>query len=255
MSSIKQTEHLNHCLVTLCLLPESVFIHPSPRDLPGLVQPIKTALLSVNVAHSSRGCASLLRTVLAPSESDLTSPNCMAMKPYHSVQISIPPLGEILFQAITLHQRDVIPTLCSYCPPWNRVFSCAPWDNGIRDVHAAELPSRSHKGPRAMIEILNWCLHRNVIIILGTEMHQALFTWWDDHMPKWNGVAYKVLMRKLGVMIHWDTLILPTVCVEYAQLQYDWRGTNDPCPLPIHLRCSLCVRNATNYSPGGFTLL
>lgn len=53
-----------------------------------------------------------------PSKPDLTSSNCMTMKPYHSVQISIPLLGEILFQAITLHQRDVIPTLCCYCPLW-----------------------------------------------------------------------------------------------------------------------------------------
>lgn len=36
----------------------------------------------------------------------------------HSVQISILLLWEILFQAITLHQADVIPTLSSYCPPW-----------------------------------------------------------------------------------------------------------------------------------------
>lgn len=60
-----------------------------------------------------------------PSKTDLTSPNCMAMKPYHTVQISILLLGEILFQAITLHQGDVIATLWRYCPPWP-VFSAVP---------------------------------------------------------------------------------------------------------------------------------
>lgn len=53
-----------------------------------------------------------------PGKTVPTSPNCMAMKPYHSVQISILLTGEILFQAITLHQEGVILALCSYCPPW-----------------------------------------------------------------------------------------------------------------------------------------
>lgn len=100
-----------------CLVLETIFIHPSPWYIPGLVQLMKTALLSVYYPF-------LLWLCFAPTynagsgKTDLTSPNCMAMKPYHSVQISIPFLGEILFQAITLHQGDVIPTRCSYCPPW-----------------------------------------------------------------------------------------------------------------------------------------
>lgn len=56
-------------------------------------------------------------------------------------------------------------------------------------------------------------------------------------------------------MNHSDTVIFPTVFVKYAQLQCDWHGTNDPCLFHIHLCCSLCVQNAANYSPGGFTLL
>lgn len=78
---------------------------------------MKTALLSVYHPFLLWLCSAPPYSG-GPSKTDLTSPNYMAMKPYHSVQISILLLGEILFQAITLHQEDVIPTLCSYCPPW-----------------------------------------------------------------------------------------------------------------------------------------
>lgn len=93
----------------------------------------------------------------------------MAMKPYHSVQISIPPLGEILFQAITLHQGDVILTLCRYCPP-QPVSSAVP----LRQWHVMmyKMLNPSHvatKDISAVIKILKWLLHRNFIIILGVR--------------------------------------------------------------------------------------
>lgn len=34
-------------------------------------------------------------------------------------------------------------------------------------------------------------------------------------------------------MNHLDTVIFPTVCVEYARFQRDWHDTNDPCPFPF----------------------
>lgn len=49
----------------------------------------------------------------------------------------------------------------------------------------------------------------------------------------WNGVAYKVLIKTRSAMNHLDTVIFPTVCVEYARFQRDWHDTNDPCPFPF----------------------
>lgn len=76
----------------------------------------------------------------------------------------------------------------------------------------------------------------------------------DEMFICWNGVAYKVLIKKRSVMNHFYCVLFPTACAEYSQFQRDWRSTNDPCPFPIHLRCSFCVWNATNYSPVGSTL-
>lgn len=66
-----------------------------------------------------------------------------------------------------------------------RVFSCAPETMAnvmYKLLNSCHAPTKGH---RAMIEILKWRLHRNVIIILGAEMHQTPFAWWDVHMLKW----------------------------------------------------------------------
>lgn len=55
-------------------------------------------------------------------------------------------------------------------------------------------------------------------------------------------------------MNHFYCVLSPNACAEYSQFQCDWRSTNDPCPFPIHLRCSFCVWNTTNYSPVGAML-
>lgn len=128
-----------------------------------------------------------------------------------------------------------------------RVFSCAP--ETMADV-MYKLQRSCHvatKGHSAMIKTLKWRLHRNFVIISGGRCiaRHSL----DEMIICWNGVAYKLFIN------HSDTVILPAVYVEYSQLQCDWHSTNDPCLFPIHLCSSLCVQNATNYSPGGFTLL
>lgn len=135
-----------------------------------------------------------------------------------------------------------------------RVFSCAPETKAYvmyKLLNSCHVSTKDHS---AMIKILKWCLHRNFIIFFsGVKCikHHSL----DEMFICRNGVAYKVLIKRQSVMNHLDTVIFPTVCAEYARFQCDWHSTNDPCPFPIHLRCSLCVGNATNYSPGGSMLL
>lgn len=121
-----------------------------------------------------------------------------------------------------------------------RVFSCAPETMAYvmyKLLNSCHVPTKNHG---AMIKILKWCLHRNVIIILGMKCikHYSL----DEMFICWNGAAYKVLIKRQSVMNHFNAVIFATACVEYAQSQCDWQSTNDPCPFPIHLRCSLWVR-------------
>lgn len=207
---------------------QTIFIHPSTWDIPGPVRLMKTALLSVYYLLwlcSAPPCSA------GPSKTDLTSPNCVAMKPYHSVQISIPLLGEILFQAITLHQGDVIATLRRYCPRWP-VSSAVP----LRQKHTW-CTSRWTPVMQPQRTIVQWSKSLNGACIEISSLffrvkcikHHSL----DEMLICWNGVAYKVLIKTQSAMNHLDTVIFPTVCVEYARFQCDWHGTNDPCPLPF----------------------
>lgn len=127
------------------------------------------------------------------SKTDLTSPNCMAMKPYHSVQISIPLLGEILFQAITLHQGAVIPTLLSYCPPWP-VSPALP----LRQPHAWCTSCRTPvmQPLRTLVQSSKYlngaCMEISSLFFrVKSIKHHSL----DEMLIRRNGVAYKVLIK------------------------------------------------------------
>lgn len=74
-----------------------------------------------------------------------------------------------------------------------RVFSCAPETIAyvMYKLNSCHVAPKDHS---AMIKILKWCLHRNFIIILGVKCikHHSL----DETFICWNGVAYKVLIKK-----------------------------------------------------------
>lgn len=143
------------------------------------------------------------------------------MKPYHSVQISIPPLGEILFQAITLHQGDVIPTQCSYCPP-RPVSSAAPlrqrctWCTSCRSLVTwpRRTPAspwwRSHKG----------CLWWNFIIIWGVKC--ITFCSLDEMIICWNDVAHKDILKRARGCHHSHTYCALPHCVHWIHSAAAW---------------------------------
>ena len=231
--------------MTLCLLIESVVIHPSLGDVSGLVQPIKNCYLYITC--SSCGCALLPRTVPGPAKLIWHLQIAWRWNHITVFRFQFHPSGKYCFKPLLFIKRTSYP-LCAAIVLHGPCLQLCPWDNGIRDVQAAELAVTSAtKDQSAMIEMLKWCLHRNVVIIPGVRRikHRSL----DETIMCWNGVAYKVLIKQQSVMIHSDTVIFPAVCVEYAQPRYDWHNTNDPCPLPIHLRSSLCVPERRKLQP------
>lgn len=75
-----------------------------------------------------------------------------------------------------------------------RVFSCAPETIAYVTYKLLNSCYAATEDPGATITILKWRLHRNFIIILGVRRikHHSL----DEMFICWNGVAYKVLIKK-----------------------------------------------------------
>lgn len=74
-------------------------------------------------------------------------------------------------------------------------------------------------------------------------------------LVRWSGLAPKALIKQQRGMNGWCGVLFPAVSVEYSQCPGGWRGTNDPCPVAIHLLLSFLLWNAANYLHAALILM
>lgn len=98
------------------------------------------------IIHSSCGCSLLLHTVLAPAKLIWHLQIARRWNHITVFRFQFHSLGKYCFKPLLFIKGTSYPLYAAIVLHGPCLQLC-PWDNSIRDVHAAELLSCSHKGP------------------------------------------------------------------------------------------------------------
>lgn len=160
--------------------PRNYIYSPFTMRCPRFGAADEKQLCYLYITHSSCGCALLLHTVPAPAKLIWHLQIAWRWNHITVFRFQFHPLGKYCFRPLLFIKGTSYPLYAAIVLHGLCLQLC-PWDNGIRDVQAAELLSCSHKGPQ----------HSDQKSLNGAYIEiSSLFWEWDAsntiHLMRWS---------------------------------------------------------------------